>query len=548
MSSTAKEYDFEHPALVTQASYLEHPEWIKADGRVVSKDEVANGEEATTIFRLTGPVKKLTTSGFVGEKCTVMASSMFDTYIAANLTIDTFTSIDILQNGHQWISMASKVDQEEWVSIGFSNTSIIDHLEYIPACGIPEILGIRLPCPRDLSIYGKTKDDKDYTFIKKFTNLPMRDIFQDASPIKLDMSDYKKPVNAIKIVINHWHPGEDSQAEGHVLHGGLKRLWVYGYRPNSIQIPALASAGEGYCWVFKPKVKEPVKVEEKKESVKSTKKSSKSSKKAEDTAQKLINHALELPEVGSVVLMSRPPVDASMGTWLPMTQEYNLSQADYPELFKVTSHMFARHNKLGELQSWCNSHGPDINICLTQLDIRPFFSDPRYFSKHMRFDISVEVVDLLKDEILVSQVAKNTNIDEVFTHHPIGQFELPEDIRETPIGGYCFFQTKKLKPSLLAVREPDKITRFPQSTSPVVLIVQIVVHDPWTITSVLSKAKVLLSDHSLERYVRVSWHEEGYFTLQPADNRFAQMDPFAASPLPNISPQSISLTPFIRVK
>lgn len=543
MSSTAKEYDFEHPALVTQASYLEHSEWIKADGRVVSKDEVANGEEATTIFRLTGPVKKLTTSGFVGEKCTVMASSMFDTYIAANLTIDTFTSVDILQNGHQWISMASKVDQEEWVSIGFSNTSIVDHLEYIPACGIPEVLGIRLPCPRDLSVYGKTKDDKDYTFIKKFTNLPMRDIFQDASPIKLDMSDYKKPVNAIKIVINHWHPGEDSQAEGHVLHGGLKRLWVYGYRPNSIQIPLLASAGEGYCWVFKPKV-----VEEKKESIKPTKKLSKAAKKAEAAAQELINHAKELPLVGSIVLMSSPPVDESAGIWYPMNQEYKLSQTGYPELFKVTSHMFSRHNKLGELQSWCNSNGPDINICLTQIDIGPFFSDPRYFSKHMRFDISVEVVDLLKDEILVSQVAKNTNIDEVFTHHPIGQFELPEDIWETSIGGYCFFQTKKLKPSLLAVREPNKITRFPQSTSPVVLVVQIVVHDPWTVTSILSKARVLLSDHSLEGYARVSWHEEGYFTLQPAVNKFAQMDPYWRSPLSNISPQSISLTPYIRVK
>lgn len=544
MGSTAKEYDFEHPALVTQASYLEHPEWIKADGRVVSKDEVANGEEATTIFRLTGPVKKLTTSGFVGEKCTVMASSMFDTYIAANLTIDTFSSIDILQNGHQWISMASEVDQEEWISIGFSNTSIIDHLEYIPACGIPEILGIRLPCPRDLSIYGKTKDDEDYTFIKKFTNLPMRDIFQDSSPIKLDISKYKKSVDAIKIVINHWHPGEDSQAEGNVLHGGLKRLWVYGYRPNSIQIPLLASAGEGYCWVFKPKV-----IEEKKESVKPTKKSTKSSKKVKDDEQETTNKAMEVPVIGSIVFMSRPPVDASMSTWLPMNQEHNLSQADYPELFECISHSYAREHKLSNLQNWCYSKVSPINICLTQINLTAFFSDIRNFSKQMKFDISVELVDISKDQILVSQVTKNTTADEVFKHHPIGQFDLPKDIWETPIGGYCFFQTKKLKSSLSVVREPDKVTRFIQSTSPIVLVVQFVIHKPWTISSMLSKVKVLLSDHSLERYVRVSWHEEGYFTLQPAFDRFAQMRPsWAASPLSSTSPQSISLTPYIRVK
>lgn len=544
MGSTAKEYDFEHPALVTQASYLEHPEWIKADGRVVSKDEVANGEDATTIFRLTGPVKKLTTSGFVGEKCTVMASSMFDTYIAANLTIDTFSSIDILQNGHQWISMASAVDQEEWISIGFSNTSIIDHLEYIPACGIPEILGIRLPCPRDLSIYGKTKDDEDYTFIKKFTNLPMRDIFQDSSPIKLDISNYKKSVDAIKIVINHWHPGEDSQAEGHVLHGGLKRLWVYGYRPNSIQIPLLASAGEGYCWVFKPKV-----IEEKKESVKPTKKSTKSSKKIKDDEQETTNKAMEVPEIGSIVFMSRPPVDASMGTWLPMNQEHNLSQADYPELFECISHSYAREHKLSNLQNWCYSKVSPINICLTQINLTAFFSDIRNFNKQMKFDISVELVDLSKDQILVSQVTKNTTADEVFKPHPIGQFELPKDIWETPIGGYCFFQTKKLKSSLSVVCEPNKVTRFIQSTSPIVLVVQFVIHKPWTISSMLSKVKVLLSDHSLERYVRVSWHEEGYFTLQPAFDRFAQMRPsWAASPLSSTSPQSISLTPYIRVK
>jgi hypothetical protein len=543
MGSTAKEYDFEHPALVTQASYLEHPEWIKADGRVVSKDEVANGEDATTIFRLTGPVKKLTTSGFVGEKCTVMASSMFDTYIAANLTIDTFSSIDILQNGHQWISMASEVDQEEWISIGFSNTSIIDHLEYIPACGIPEILGIRLPCPRDLSIYGKTKDDEDYTFIKKFTNLPMRDIFQDSSPIKLDISKYKKSVDAIKIVINHWHPGEDSQAEGHVLHGGLKRLWVYGYRPNSIQIPLLASAGEGYCWVFKPKV-----IEEKKESVKPTKKSTKSSKKVKDVEQETTNKAMEVPVIGSIVFMSRPPVDASMGTWLPMNQEHNLSQADYPELFECISHSYAREHNLSKLQNWCYSKISPINICLTQINLAAFFSDIRNFSKQMKFDISVELVDISKDQILVSQVTKNTTADEVFQHR-IGQFELPKDIWETPIGGYCFFQTKKLKSSLSVVRKPDKVTRFMQSTSPIVLVVQFVIHKPWTISSMLSKVKVLLSDHSLERYVRVSWHEEGYFTLQPAFDRFAQMRPsWAASPLSSTSPQSISLTPYIRVK
>lgn len=543
MGSTAKEYDFEHPALVTQASYLEHPEWIKADGRVVSKDEVANGEEATTIFRLTGPVKKLTTSGFVGEKCTVMASSMFDTYIAANLTIDTFSSIDILQNGHQWISMASEVDQEEWISIGFSNTSIIDHLEYIPACGIPEILGIRLPCPRDLSIYGKTKDDEDYTFIKKFTNLPMRDIFQDSSPIKLDISKYKKSVDAIKIVINHWHPGEDSQAEGHVLHGGLKRLWVYGYRPNSIQIPLLASAGEGYCWVFKPKV-----IEEKKESIKPAKKSTKSSKKVKDDEQETTNKAMEVPVIGSIVFMSRPPVDASMGTWLPMNQEHNLSQADYPELFECISHSYAREHKLSKLQNWCYSKISPINICLTQINLTAFFSDIRNFNKQMKFDISVELVDISKDQILVSQVTKNTTADEVFQHH-IGQFELPKDIWETPIGGYCFFQTKKLKSSLSVVRKPDKVTRFMQSTSPIVLVVQFVIHKPWTISSMLSKVKVLLSDHSLERYVRVSWHEEGYFTLQPAFDRFAQMRPsWAASPLSSTSPQSISLTPYIRVK
>lgn len=544
MGSTAKEYDFEHPALVTQASYLEHPEWIKADGRVVSKDEVANGEDATTIFRLTGPVKKLTTSGFVGEKCTVMTSSMFDTYIAANLTIDTFSSIDILQNGHQWISMASAVDQEEWISIGFSNTSIIDHLEYIPACGIPEILGIRLPCPRDLSIYGKTKDDEDYTFIKKFTNLPMRDIFQDSSPIKLDISNYKKSVDAIKIVINHWHPGEDSQAEGHVLHGGLKRLWVYGYRPNSIQIPLLASAGEGYCWVFKPKV-----IEEKKEPVKPAKKSTKSSKKVKDDEQEITNKAMEVPVIGSVVFMSRPPVDASMGTWLPMNQEHNLSQADYPELFKCISHSYAREHKLSNLQNWCYSKVSPINICLTQINLTAFFSDIRNFNKQMKFDISVELVDLSKDQILVSQVTKNTTADEVFKPHPIGQFDLPKDIWETPIGGYCFFQTKKLKSSLSVVRVPDKVTRFMQSTSPIVLVVQFVIHKPWTISSMLSKVKVLLSDHSLERYVRVSWHEEGYFTLQPAFDRFAQMRPsWAASPLSSTSPQSISLTPYIRVK
>lgn len=243
-----------NPKLWYRDDLVNHPELIALDGSELTDEEA---EGLSTVYPgsklLTETVRNLTANGYENNFVSMKVDVSTGDYFGANLFNDEIDLTNFSKSTDQWLTGSTDLSTEHSVTITFKGGYVYRPTEYwmIPAAGTATQLYATRPTPKDWVLEGSVNGSA-WVKIDERTNYTDWEPFSVRTFKISSLEEY----SYLRLRITAWNAGDDLTedfAETESLFTGLRRLWIFGRKPNTFSVPNIPSPSDEFVWVVPKK-------------------------------------------------------------------------------------------------------------------------------------------------------------------------------------------------------------------------------------------------------------------------------------------------------
>lgn len=231
-----------------------HPELVPLDGRELTDEEAV---ELSKVFPgsklLTESVHNLTSNGYENSFVTLKVDTSIGDYFGSNLFNDEISTLNFMKTTDQWLTGSTELDAEHTITITFKGGYVYRPTEYwmVPAASTAALPYAIRPTPKDWVLEGSTTGSA-------WVKVDERSGYTDWEPfaVRTFKISSLEQYSYLRLRITAWNAGdaisEDTKST-ESLYTGLRRLWIFGRKPNTFCLPKLDAPSEEFSWVVPKK-------------------------------------------------------------------------------------------------------------------------------------------------------------------------------------------------------------------------------------------------------------------------------------------------------